>query len=140
MPKLASLYFYGCNITNFKYYSELRMLSQLYLDHLQLGAFSNHEYPILTQLSLTDSKITQFANNKLPALQELTITNSQAADICSGNLMPALKKLLVRGVQSFAENNYCLSKFEALEYLEVGFPTLPYFRNYNMPELYTLSL
>jgi hypothetical protein len=34
----------------------------------------------------------------MPALEELTIRSSKAADICSGNLMLGLKKLIVQGV------------------------------------------
>lgn len=52
MPQLSLLDFRGCNLDNFNYYKELRLLSKLSLDGVQLDTFSNHEYPNMKELIL----------------------------------------------------------------------------------------
>jgi hypothetical protein len=54
--------------------------------------------------------------------------------------MLGLKQLTVKAVESFVNTNYCLAKLEALESLEVRYPTLASFRDYSLPHLQSLTL
>jgi hypothetical protein len=94
----------------------------------------------MKELIIYSTNLKGFTNNKLPKLQTLSIVVADAPDICSGNLMLSLRSLTIRGVESIIDNNYCLPKLEALESLEVAFPTLGKFENYNLPQLQSLTL